>query len=341
MRYTLFLSLILAACTASTPEDRPAMRTVNVYTHRHYDADKQLFATFTERTGIRVQVIQAGDDELMARMEAEGQRSPCDVFITADAGRLGLAKQRGLLQPVQSTVLQERIPAHLRDADDQWFGLTLRARVVAYDRNKVDPAELATYQDLTAPRWKGRLLVRSSENVYNQSLLAAIIAHDGPDAAEAWARGIVANLARAPKGGDTDQLLAIAEGIGEVAIVNSYYVGKVLAGNDPAQAKARAVLGVAFPSWGDHGTHVNVSGAGVARHAPDREAAIALIEFLSGPEAQQLFAEANMEYPVLHGVATAPVLRDLGTFKQDTLDLSALARYNTEAVKRAAAAGWK
>jgi iron(III) transport system substrate-binding protein len=343
MKHTLYILPLLAGLAACTPSGQGSGEdagTVNVYTHRHYDADKQLFKAFTESTGIRVQVIQAGDDELMARMEAEGERSPCDVFITADAGRLGLAKRRGLLQPVESEILQSNIPAHLRDKDGMWYGLTMRARVLAYNRHKVSPGEIRTYDDLTGEAWKGRVLVRSSENVYNQSLLAAMIAHQGAEATEAWARGIVRNMARKPKGGDTDQLLALAEGIGDVAIVNSYYVGKLLSGNDPAHQKAREVIAVAFPSMGEHGTHVNVSGGGVARHAPHREAAISLLEFLSGPEAQRIFAEANMEYPVLPSVPHAAVLDGFGTFKPDPLDLGVLERFNADAVKLANAAGW-
>ena len=314
---------------------------MNVYTHRHYASDKALFEAFTEKTGIVVRVVQAGDDELMARMEAEGKRGPCDVLITADAGRLWQASNRGLLQPVESQVLMENVPAHLRDPEGHWFGLTQRARIVAYHKGRVGTEDLARWEDLTHPRWKGRILVRSSENVYNQSLLAAMVAHNGPEAAQAWASGIVANMARPPKGGDTDQLLALAEGIGDVAIVNSYYVGKVMAGSDPAQAKARSVIGVAFPSLGGHGVHINISGGGVARHAPDREAAIALLEFLSGSEAQRIFAEGNHEYPVKHDVDRSSILTAFGTFPPDTLNMAMLGRHNATALKVLEAAGWR
>ena len=339
------LPLILAACgsPAPAPEPPPVMETrmVNVYSHRHYDVDKQLFAQFTEKTGIQVNVIQAGDDEIMARLEQEGQKSPCDVFITADAGRLGLAKTRGLLQASKSELLNDNIPPALRDPEGFWFGLTMRARVIAYNKEKVKPEQITTYADLTAAKWKGKVLVRSSENVYNQSLLAAMIAHDGPEAAEAWAKGIVANMAREPKGGDTDQLLAIGEGIGDVAIANSYYIGKLMAAEEPEKQKAKSLIGVVFPAMGAHGTHVNVSGGGVAKYAPNPAEAIALLEFLSGDEAQKLFAEGNKEYPVKAGIAPAAELAVFGTFTPDSLNLEALARFNAEAVKRFDAAGWR
>ncbi len=341
----ILLPLLWSACGTAerTSEDNGSSeaREVNIYSHRHYDTDKQLFQLFTERTGIEVNVVQAGDDELMARLEAEGAKSPADVFITADAGRLGLATERGLLQPVRSEVLEQNIPAHFRHPEGHWYGLTMRARVIAYNKEKVDPGTLATYNDLTQPQWKGRLLVRSSENVYNQSLAAAMIERIGADATEEWARGIVANMARDPKGGDTDQLLALAEGIGDVAISNSYYIGKIMAGNEPERKRARDVIGVAFPRIGDHGTHVNISGGGVTRYAPNREEAIALLEFLSGDEAQALFAEGNKEYPVKQGIQMPRELQAFGDFTPDTLNLSVLARNNAQAVKIMTSAGWR
>jgi iron(III) transport system substrate-binding protein len=344
LRLLIPLILFLTACSSA---EEPAAATemepqvVNVYSHRHYDTDKELFALFSARTGIQVNVVQAGDDELMARLEAEGSKSPCDVFITADAGRLGLAASRGLLQPITSARLQENIPAHLRDPQGYWYGLTMRARVIAYNKQKVDPSTLTHYAALTRPEWKGRVLVRSSENVYNQSLMAAMVEHLGEEAATAWASGIVRNLARAPKGGDTDQLLAVAEGIGDVAIANSYYIGKLMAGNEPEKQRAREVLGVIFPSMGAHGTHVNVSGGGVARYSARPGAAIALLEFLSSDEAQARFAEGNKEYPVKAGVPVPAELQAFGTFTADTLPLAVLARNNAQAVKLMTAAGWR
>ncbi len=342
MRYTfslLCLATTIMACGPAT--ERSVDAEVNVYTHRHYGSDKQLFARFTELTGIAVNVIQAGDDELMARLEAEGQRSPCDVFITADAGRLGLAMRRGLLRPTRSVVLEENIPPSLRDPEGHWFGLTRRARAVAYHKEKVDPASIRNWDDLTAPEWEGRVLVRSAENIYNQSLVAAMIAHHGTETAEDWARGIVRNMARKPVGGDTDQLLAVAEGLGDVAIANSYYIAKIMASDDPAHQKARAVLGVTFPVIAGYGVHVNVSGGGVARHAPHPGAAARLLEFLSGSEAQAIFAQGNMEYPVLDGIPLPAELAAFGTFDPDDLGLEALNEHNRAAAKVLNAAGWR
>jgi len=314
---------------------------VNVYSHRHYDTDKQLFEAFTEKTGITVNVVLADDDEVLARLEAEGDKSPCDVLITADAGRLGLAKSRGLLRASRSDVLNANIPANLREPEGYWYGLTMRARLVAYNKNNVKPGAITTYDDLTAAEWKGKVLVRSSENVYNQSLLAAMIAHNGHDAAAAWARGIVKNMARQPEGGDTDQLLALAEGIGDVAIVNSYYVGKLLASTEPEKQKAREVIAILFPSIGSFGTHVNVSGGGVAKHAPHPAEAIALLEYLSGDEAQTLFGAGNKEYAVKTGIPAPLELQAFGTFTADTLRLEALGRLNADAVKIMDDAGWR
>ena len=338
------LALALAGCGSPDPtpipEPAPGPREVNVYTHRHYDTDKQLFEAFTAKTGIKVNVVESGADEVLARLAQEGVNSPCDLLITADAGRLGLAKSRGLLRATHSDVLDAAIPAELRDPDGQWYGISMRARVVVYDKNKVKPGEITSYTDLTKPKWKGKVLVRSSENVYNQSLLAALIAHDGPEVAMAWAKGVVSNMARTPEGGDTDQLLALGEGLGTVAIVNSYYVGKLMASDEPEKQKAKSVIAVAFPSIGGHGTHVNISGGGVTKHAKHEAEAIALLEFLASGEAQSLFAEGNKEYPVRTGIPWAAELSAFGSFTADSLNLEALGRLNADAVKIFDAAGW-
>lgn len=314
---------------------------VNVYSHRHYETDDQLFQLFTRQTGIRVNVVTAGADELIARLEAEGASTRADLLITVDAGRLHRARERGLLQPVASATLESNVPAHLRDPDGYWFGLTRRARVIAYAKDRVEPSELSTYEALAGPEWAGRVTVRSSDNVYNQSLLASIIAHNGPDAARAWAEGIARNMARRPSGGDTDQIKAVAAGIGDVAIVNSYYLARLQASDDAEERRIGAMIAAHFPNQGDRGTHVNVSGAGVTTHSSNRDNAVRLIEFLSGPEAQELFAEGNQEYPTNRSIAPSAVLASWGDFRADTLNLSVLGELNGEAVRIFDAAGWR
>ncbi len=333
----LLLPLLLFYGCAAPHEQQ----VVNVYTHRHYDTDQAIYDQFTKATGIKVNIVMADDDELLSRLEAEGVNSPADLIITADAGRLGLAKQRGFLKPIHDSLLDANIPKHLRDPEGNWFGFTMRARVFAYDKNKVKPEELMTYNALCSPRFKGQVLVRPSEHVYNQSLVAAMIAHFGPDSALKWCKGIVANMARDPKGSDTDQLLAIGEGIGSVAIVNSYYIGKLMNSTDPARQKAKSVIAVAFPDMGGNGTHVNISGGGVAAHAKHEANAIMLLEYLCSDASQAAFADGNMEYPVKPGIPAAATLQNFGHLAPDTLDLSMLGKYNAEAVKVLDASGWR
>ncbi len=314
---------------------------VNVYSHRHYDSDQELFRRFTEQTGIEVNVVTASADELITRLENEGASSPADVLITVDAGRLQRAKERGLLQPVESAVLEANVPAHLRDRDNQWFGVTQRARIIVYHRERVSPEELSTYEALAEPEWNDRVLIRSSSNVYNQSLLAAMIAHLGPEGAEAWAAGIVENMARAPSGGDTDQIKAVAAGVGDVAISNSYYLARLIESTDPEERRVAEQVAPFFPNQGDRGTHVNVSGAGVTASSSNRENAIRLIEFLTEDEAQSVFAGVNGEYPVKPGAPWSPTLDAWGEFEGDDLDLTRLGELNSEAVRIADRVGWR
>lgn len=339
-----FRSLLLAALvtlTACGGAEAPESAVVNVYSHRHYEADQLLFARFTESTGIRVNVITASADELITRLENEGAASPADLLVTVDAGRLHRAKSRGLLQSATSPVLEANVPEHLRDRDRQWWGLTQRARVLAYHKDRVDPEDLSTYEALADDAWRGRILVRSSDNVYNQSMLAALIAHLGEAAAEAWARGIVANMARAPSGGDTDQVKAVAAGVGDVAIANTYYIARLVESTDPEERRVAERIGVFFPNQDDRGTHVNVSGAGVTRHARNIDQAIALLEFLTSPEGQNVFAQSNQEYPVNPEVPWSPTLEAWGTFRSDNLDLTRLGELNDAAVRVFDRAGWR
>lgn len=340
--------VLLAACGGSqnsqptTEEVQSAdSLTVNVYTHRHYDADKQLFAEFEKATGIKVNVKTASADELQKLMEMEGANCPADLLLTVDAGRLVRAKEKGLLQPVQSDILNANIPANLRDSEGYWYALTQRARVIVYNKEKVKPSELSTYEELTSPKWKKRILVRPSDNIYNQSLLASIIAHKGEEAALQWAKGIVANMARAPKGNDRDQIYAVANGEGDIAIVNTYYLGQMLNSKEAADTLAAKKIGIFFPNQTDRGTHMNVSGGGVAKYAPHKQNAIKLLEFLASDEAQKIFAEANQEYPVKTGIPLSATLASWGTFKGDTLSIVTMGQLNAAAVKVFDAAGWK
>jgi iron(III) transport system substrate-binding protein len=341
----LFAGLALMACDGgggSAERSREAGGgVVNVYSHRHYETDQELFRRFTERTGIRVNVVTASADELITRLENEGERSPADVLITVDAGRLHRAKDRGLLQPVRSDVLERNVPEHLRDREGHWFGLTARARILAYHRDRVPEESLSTYAALAEPAWRGRVVIRSSSNVYNQSLLAAMIAHEGEAAAQRWAEGIVRNMARAPSGGDTDQIKAVAAGAGDVAVVNTYYLALLMESADAEERRLASRIGAFFPDQQGAGTHINVSGAGVTRSAPNRENAIRLIEFLSEDEAQALFAEANQEYPVKPGVAWSKTLQGWGDFRADRLDLTTLGELNDEAVRIFDRARWR
>lgn len=314
---------------------------VNLYTHRHYEADEALFEQFTEATGIKVNIVKAGADELIERLRSEGPGSPADLLVTADAGRLVRAQNAGLLQPVKSEILERDIPANLREPAGYWFGLTLRARVIAFAKDRMNLDELSTYEALAEPAWKGRLLVRSSSNIYNQSLLASIIAHSGEEAATAWARAVRMNMARPPQGSDRDQMRAVAAGLADAAIVNTYYLGLLATSSDPADRNVAQKIGVFFPNQDDRGTHVNISGAGVTRHAKNPENAIALLEYLVASARQSEFAKATFEYPVNPAAEWSPLITGWGTFKADKLDLSELGKHNATATRAFDLAGWE
>ncbi|WP_194775068.1 Fe(3+) ABC transporter substrate-binding protein [Pararhodonellum marinum] len=321
--------------------NRAEKNEVNVYTHRHYEADQQLFDAFAEKTGIKVNVVSASADELIQKLELEGASSPADVLITVDAGRLHRAKAKDLLQTVSSEELEKNIPAKFREPEGYWFGLTYRARVLAYSKERVNPEDLSTYEALTEPQWKGKILTRSSENIYNQSLLASIIAAHGEQGAEDWAAGLLANMGRDPKGSDRDQIKGVASGEGDIAIVNTYYIGLMLHDSNEEERKAGEKVGVFFPNQNDRGTHINVSGAGVTKHAPNRENAIKLLEFLSQQEAQKVLAEINFEYPVNPTVSMSELLQNWGSFKSDEINLSVLGERNNDAVVIFDRVGWK
>ena len=334
-------TIMSAAALALIAFPAAAAEVVNVYNSRHYGTDQQLWDEFTKATGIEVNVVDGTHEQLIQRMQSEGANSPADVFITVDAGRLAQASGLGLLQPVKSATLEARIPEHLRDPDGLWFGLAKRARVLAYAKDRLDPAQLSTYEALADPAFKGKVLVRSSTSVYNLSLVGSILAADGAEATAKWCEGLVANMARPPEGGDTDQLNAVAAGVGDVAISNTYYLARLLASQKPEQREIGEKLAVFFPNQGDRGTHVNVSGAGVLKSAPNAANAIKLIEFLAAPEAQRYFADVSLEYPVNPEVEPHPVLKGWGEFKQDTLNPTLYAKNSAEAAKLMDSCGWR
>jgi iron(III) transport system substrate-binding protein len=314
---------------------------VNVYSARHYSSDEELYSRFTEQTGIRVNVIEANADELIERIRSEGRNSPADVIITVDAGRLWRADQAGLLAPVESDVLEDAIPENLRHPEGKWFGLTRRVRAIVYNKETVDPSGLSTYEDLASDKWEGRICIRSSGNVYNQSLLASLIEVNGAEAAEEWARGLVENFARNPQGGDTDQILAVAAGECDIAVSNHYYLARLVASDDPADREVAAKVDIFFPNQDGRGAHVNISGAGVVTTAPHRQNAIRFIEFLAGADAQELFARGNNEFPVVEGIPASEVARGFGEFEADNVSVASYGENNPEAVRMMDRAGWR
>ena len=328
IKQTLIVSALLFSTAAVAQDNKVLNRMVlNLYSSRHYQTDEALYANFTRQTGIKVNRIEAGEDALIERIRNEGERSPADVLVTVDAGRLWRAEQLGFFQPVKSAVLEARIPANYREPSGQWFGFSLRARVIAYNKAKVKAAELPSYESLAEPKWKGRVCMRSSTNIYNLSLMGAMIEHLGEARAEQWAQGVKNNLAREPKGGDTDQLKSVAAGECDVTISNQYYYARLLRSAKPEEREIGERIGVLFPNQANRGTHVNISGAGAMKNAPNREAAVKFLEYLASDEAQRYFAEGNNEWPVVAGVKPDnPVLKMLGEFKQDALNVAVLGR---------------
>jgi iron(III) transport system substrate-binding protein len=340
VKYTKFAVAVALAAAASSGLAQD--KVLNLYSSRHYQTDEALYANFTKATGIRINRIEAGEDPLIERIRNEGERSPADVLITVDAGRLWRAEQLGFFQPVKSGVLDVRIPASLRDPGGRWYGFSLRARVIAYNKAKVKAAEVPTYESLADAKWKGRVCMRSSTNIYNLSLMGAMIDHVGEAKAEQWAAGVKANLAREPKGGDTDQLKSVAAGECDVTISNQYYYARLLRSQKADEREIAEKVGIVFPNQSSWGTHVNISGAGVMKNAPNRDNAIRFLEYLASEEAQRYFAEGNNEWPVVPGVKTAnPVLTMLGDFKQDALNVAVLGRNQPGAQKIYDRAAWK
>ena len=314
---------------------------LNIYTHRHYNSDKLLFKKFTDLTGIKINVIKGGADQLIQRLISEGKNSPADILLTVDAGRLERAKLLGLLKPVNSDILIKNIPSNLRDYDNHWFGLTVRARVIVYSKERVNKNELSTYEDLANPKWKGRIVARSSNNIYNQSLMASIINANGSDRALDWARSVRKNMARKPRGNDRDQARAVASGIADLAIINTYYLGILENSTDLKDRRVARKLGIFFPNQNNRGTHINVSGGAVTASSKNVEQALKFLEFLVDEENQKIFSGVNYEFPLNFKHINSKTLLDWGGFKVDSVNLSILGKNNTEAVKLFDIAKWE
>ena len=329
----IYLTLILV-CTNLQAQ-------INIYSHRHYDSDKILFKKFTDQTGIKINVIKGSADQLIERLISEGGNSPADILLTVDAGRLHRAKVAGILQPIESKILSENIPPSMRDEDGYWFGLTVRARVLVYSKKRVTPDQLSTYEDLANRKWRGKIAVRSSSNIYNQSLMASIIASNGSRKALTWAKSIRKNMARAPRGSDRDQARAVAAGLADVAIMNTYYLGILANSPDAKDREVFKKVSVFFPNQNDRGTHINISGAGITKSSKNKKDAIKFLEFLSGSDSQKTFGSVNYEYPIKIEANQSELLKSWGTFKYDKLNLSVLGANNAEAVKLFDKAGWE
>lgn len=331
------LALLIASLSAPVLAEGE----VNVYSARKEALIKPLLDKFTEATQIKVNLVTGKAGALQKKLELEGDNTPADLLITTDAGNLHRAKQASLLQTVESEVLNKDIPENLRDTDKQWYGMTYRARPIFYVKDKVKPEELSTYEALADEQWKGRVCIRSSSNVYNQSLVASMIAADGMEKTQQWTDGFVKNFARPPKGGDRDQIKAAAAGQCDIAIANSYYFAAMVNGKDEEQKAAAAKMSIFWPNQDDRGTHINVSGAAVTKAAKNKDNAIKLMEFMTSDESQTWYAEANGEYPVKAGIAASELLQSWGEFKADALNLSELGNNNADAVKVMDKAGWK
>lgn len=337
MKKTLtVLSLALLAVTAAQAQEK----VLNLYSARHYQTDERLYENFTQQTGIKINRIEGKEDELMERLRNEGANSPADVFITVDATRLAVADSYGLFAPVKSKLLESRIPAHLHT--DTWFAFSTRARVIIYNRSAVKAEDVATYASLADPKLKGKVCSRSGAHPYNLSLVASLIAHDGEAKTEEWAKGVVANFARAPKGGDTDQIKSVAAGECGVAVSNTYYLARLIRSDKVEDRRLMERVGIVWPNQANRGTHINISGAGMVKTAKNPEAAVKVLEYLASDEAQRYFADGNNEWPVVTGVATNnPALEAMGKFKADNLPIGNLARNVAAAQKLLDRAGYR
>ncbi|MDR0441637.1 MAG: Fe(3+) ABC transporter substrate-binding protein [Candidatus Accumulibacter sp.] len=315
--------------------------TVNLYSARHYESDKTLYALFEKETGIKVNVVSANAPELIERIKREGEATSADLFITVDGGVLSTAKNAGILQAISSPLALENVPAALRDRENQWIGLTTRARIIVYSKARVQPEQLSTYEDLASAKWKGKVVARPSSALYDQSLLASLIALNGEEKARDWVKGVAANFARPPKGNDRSQAKDIAAGLGDAALMNTYYIGQMLNAKDPEEVRAAKEVGLFFPNQETTGTHINVSGVALTKYAKNRDNAIRFIEFLTSVPAQERLSGDNYEFPVNPKAKKHPLLESWGPFKTQSIDFSELGKHNALAIRLFAEGGWK
>ncbi len=330
--------LLILSCSNNESE-----QVVNMYSQRHYDVDQKQYDNFEEKTGIKVNVIKANADELIQRIKSEGENSPADLFITVDVGKLWQAADMGLLQKYDDINLTDGIPENLIDKNGFWVPVTYRSRVLVYSNERVKESELSTYEDLANPKWKGRLLVRSSSNSYNQALMSSLVANLGEDATQEWTKSVVTNFARDPKGNDRDQVKAIAAGQGDVAIVNSYYIGLLLSSENEEEVNAGNAISVFFPNQGEgeRGSHINVSGVALAKNSPNKSNALKLIEYLTSDEAQEIYVNNTFEYSVKPNIEPNDIVKEWGAFRKDPLDLNMLSINRNDAIRIFDAGGWK
>ncbi len=338
IRTTLSQLGALALCAAAATQPAQAQeRVLNLYSARHYQTDEALYENFTKATGIRINRVEADDAGLLARLQAEGTASPADVILLVDAARLWRGEQDGLFQPVQSAVLEQRVPAQYRGGvsaqGTQWWGMSTRARVIVYDKSRLKAADVDSYEKLASPALKGQFCVRSGSHPYNLSLFGSMLEHLGPQGTEAWLKGLVANMARAPKGGDTDQIKGVASGECGVALTNTYYFARLMRSNKPEDRAVTEKVGLVFPNQSSWGAHLNIAGAAVARNAKNREAAVQFLEYLASDSAQKYFADGNNEFPVVPSVQANDTLKALGRFKAENVPIAKVGA-NTPAVQQ-------
>ena len=340
-RIVVFISMILVL--SSCGEAPKKSNEINLYSQRHYKVDEQQYKVFEKETGIKVNVVKANADELIERLKNEGENSPADLFITVDAGKLQKAKDLDLLQKISSPIINQNVDVNLKDVNGYWIPITYRARIVVYSKDRVDVSELSTYDNLTDEKWRNKVLVRSSSNAYNQALLSSIIANTGEESASKWTSKLVKNFARDPKGNDRDQVKAITAGQGDLAIVNSYYIGLLLSSENEEEIKAGNSVGVFFPNQGEDesGSHINVSGIGLAKNAPNKENAIKLMEFLTSESAQKTYTDTSYEYPANPNVEPNEIVKKWGSFKKDILDLNKLGVFRNKAIEIFDKSDWK